>query len=417
MVKLNKVFIILLVLFFGGILLWKAIAPSDYDWRKTFSYDSDQPFGCALFDSVMVHSAPHGYCVRSISSIGEWDVKKNGRATFLIMGDFFYFSDSTILSLVSQGNNVIIAGNRYSLDEFGVECSNDKYEYTNYGNLDADEVNVNCTFLWMDKNDSAKYNIREPFAGCYFDRVSSRYDVIAEREVRSDLESKSSYYYPEVVMCKEGNGRLVLVGTPYLFTNYAVRHEPMLSLSMRILSLGANHPIVRIDSNKFDDIVDFDDDSQSSEQENESSLRYLLSKPPLRWALYVSIVALLLGMFFTARRKQRVIPVVKPPVNHTMAMIEHIGSLYYHRNDHNDLLAKKYKYFTEELRRSVMVDIDDADRFEAEIELLAARTGMNKDEVRAAVTTVQSLLESDDKISAKQLSNAIDLMNDILSRI
>ena len=47
----------------------------------------------------------------------------------------------------------------------------------------------------------------------------------------------------------------------------------------------------------------------------ESPFRYFLEQPPLRWALYLTVLTILIFMLFTARRRQRVIPVVEKPKN------------------------------------------------------------------------------------------------------
>lgn len=67
-----------------------------------------------------------------------------------------------------------------------------------------------------------------------------------------------------------------------------------------------------------------------------SPFRYFLSQPPLRWALYLSMASILLFMIFTARRKQRAIPVIREPENKSLEFVELIGTLYYQKKDHAD---------------------------------------------------------------------------------
>ena len=64
-------------------------------------------------------------------------------------------------------------------------------------------------------------------------------------------------------------------------------------------------------------------------------------------------------MIFTARRKQRAIPVIREPENKSLEFAELIGTLYYQKKDHADLVRKKYLYFAEELRREMQVDVEE----------------------------------------------------------
>ena len=69
-------------------------------------------------------------------------------------------------------------------------------------------------------------------------------------------------------------------------------------------------------------------------------LRFILSREPLAWAYYTGIACLLLFMAFGARRRQRPIPIVRPPENATMAFVKTVGSLYL-RVQNNKHIAEK----------------------------------------------------------------------------
>ncbi len=42
-----------------------------------------------------------------------------------------------------------------------------------------------------------------------------------------------------------------------------------------------------------------------------------------------------------------------------MEFTELIGTLYFQKKDHEDLVRKKFTYFAEELRREIQVDIEE----------------------------------------------------------
>ncbi len=86
---------------------------------------------------------------------------------------------------------------------------------------------------------------------------------------------------------------------------------------------------------------------------------------PLRWAVYLMMLGVVLFMIFTARRHQRVVPIVEKPKNRSLEFIQLIGTLYYQRHDHADLVRKKFRFFAEEVRRSAGIDISDVNQGDA----------------------------------------------------
>ncbi|MBP6664888.1 MAG: hypothetical protein KA168_06340, partial [Chitinophagales bacterium] len=66
---------------------------------------------------------------------------------------------------------------------------------------------------------------------------------------------------------------------------------------------------------------------------------------------YLTLVGLLLFMLFEARRKQRIIPIVKPLENTTLEFAKTVGMLYYQTADHKDIAEKKIIYLFDYIRK------------------------------------------------------------------
>jgi hypothetical protein len=155
--------------------------------------------------------------------------------------------------------------------------------------------------------------------------------------------------FPIAVSFKRGKGELILVSAPLLFTNYMTISGQGSLLQARLMDRLKAHPVIRMES------------YVGATAMTESSLFYVfLKQPPLRWALYLTILTILLFCIFTARRRQRVIPVVRKPENRNLEFVRLIGSLYWQQHDNAGLLAKKLAYATEEIRRqNVRLSADD----------------------------------------------------------
>ncbi len=424
----KTLFIIALVALVVLLVLALMRMPKRFTWHTTFAHNDEQPFGCAVFDSVMSASAPAGYEVSGMSLYQMSDYVAPQCNTYLLVENYWGYSDTeakSILRMLKRGDNVVLAvhsayssGNdvmyerlglafRYNADEFdGV------YSFPRHY---ADSVRDKVTWVGTSRQPRTTYvmhtvwsscNVICPYAPKNFvnrgywkdERRQIEYRVLARRG--SEIVALSATV---------GRGRLIVTTMPHLFSNYGVLDTQMRELGMRVLSQAGRHPIVRIDEN-------YDKGDVTDGGASRSPLKYLLDNPPLRWALYLTLATVLLFFVFTARRRQRVIPVMSDPEDQSMALVEHIGTLYYERHDNADLLQKKYQYFTERLRREAVVDIDDEEHFDSELATLAQLTGLKSDQLLGDLTQIRAALEAH-QLSDPELKLYIGMMNKILEKI
>ena len=110
--------------------------------------------------------------------------------------------------------------------------------------------------------------------------------------------------------------------TPLMMTNYGILEYPV--YVHRLMNRLKDLPVVRTES--------YMPDTNVTET---SPFRELLKRPPLRWALYLILLGVVLMMGFNSRRRQRAIPVEKPPRNYQLDFIRHIGTLQYMKQKKN----------------------------------------------------------------------------------
>ena len=156
------------------------------------------------------------------------------------------------------------------------------------------------------------------------------------------------------------------------------------------------------------------DASGANRGEKESPLRYFLSQPPLRWSLYLAMFALILFMRFTAKRRQRVIPVIEPPVNTTLDFVKLIGTLYYQKKDHLGLLRKKQIYFAMTLKKETNIDIEEEELTMDLCQRLSNKTGMEAEKIYKMLRDLE-FLDYETSIDEKTLKDYIDRMNEIIT--
>jgi len=418
--KASRLFVVVIVALMAVMLLFQINAPTRYRWDDfSQSYKSKQPFGCYVMDSVLRASLPQGYEVLGNGIEKYIDKKyKGSKHTFLFTNNcfnFIYSLDANIFQLLREGNNVVIAIDDYVgyyeqefSEEMGFKCQNHSYiDREQFKNILSD---AKCdTVHWHagGRFPAASYLVNTAFGLKYLE-MERPFRTLATLSGTS-FEYYSYYKIPVAGIRDYGKGKVVVLSMPLLFTNYGILNDTIRPLALRLLSECGDLPVVRYDQTLIDKVAD-------DEQESESPLRYLLANRPLRWALYLALATLVAFVVFTARRRQRIIPVIKPPVNHMMDFVKRIGGIYYKRHDNVDLLNKKYVTFSNDLRAKAMIDIDNNDNIDDELLALSNRTGIPLNELQQQIREVKNAANSS-WISDKRLQQLIDLMNDIMHRI
>ena len=229
--------------------------------------------------------------------------------------------------------------------------------------------------------------------------------IVDEKERIERIDTFAIKKVPTAVSVPYGKGEVIFVSSPLLFTNYGMLEGNTFVYIFRLMSYLADLPVYRTEAYVKTDAM------LVAEQ---SPFREFIKRPPLRWALYLALLGVALFMIFTARRRQRVIPFMSKPANRSLEFIQLIGTLYYQRKDHVDLVRKKFKLFAEELRKTAGVDISDVNTDDREYLLLAEKTGMNSDRLKKVIRQIRLVLHSEGNISVEEMRSLIDAMDTIV---
>jgi len=108
-----------------------------------------------------------------------------------------------------------------------------------------------------------------------------------------------------------------------------------------------------------------------------------------------------LCIVFTARRKQRMIPVIAPKRNTSLDFIRTVGDLYYETGDHADLVRKKILYFREHIRACYHYDIEQFSVDAAH--RLSQRSGKPREQIAQLFSTICDV-DTAEPVSAAQLT-------------
>lgn len=337
-----KIYIGLLVLLLSAIALIEARKPKAIDWSPTFSINDKSPFGLYVLhneiDSVLkadvsrINITPYEF----LDPLYNYDSVVN---SYMVNGTFIDISEtdnldsqslSEIFHFVGHGNTALLSMKSYPaalLDSLNLEMQYD-YEFT-------DTIQ---TWLTNPDLNNRKYNVVRGAGNSYFTKTDSlTTDILG---YQSGETPRSNF-----IRVNYRNGQFLLHTQPSIFTNYYLLKDVSSDYAAGVLSY------IPPDDN----ILWYTRDA-ITEQISNSQMRYILSQPALRSAWYLFLMGMLIFMLFNARRKQRIMPVIVPLANTTIAFTKTIANLYYQEGDFDTIIDKKIIYLLERLRTDHLID-------------------------------------------------------------
>lgn len=344
--------------------------PAKFSWKPTYDINDKQPYGAYALDKMVENSWNEEYIhsYDGITDLYYYDEMVENK-NLLILCNHLQLTNSdleNLLEYIENGGNALIAA-----DDFDYDLADtlhfflrDNYFYHLPINLSMEQPRTAVYFYNSPAKDSIK-GIPQSMINQYF-----VLDTIVGHEIYTGaVDSQGN---PILLRYKIGDGNLILSSTPLLFTNYAVLSDSINPFIRQALAYLKGKPLVRTEHYEKD-VYDGDSDSP---------FRYLFSRPSLKWAYYIVIFTVIIFMIFTAKRKQKPIPVIKSPPNKMLDFVRSISSLYLMKNNNADIILKKYIYWGDALRRKYGVDIMNEEHNKAFISQFSAKTGMPESDAR-----------------------------------
>ena len=454
--KSSRNFLFAMLVLFVLFCLLQVNLPKKFVWSPTFSHVDKQPLGCFVFDSVLTQSLPNGYHVtkKTFFQLDQEHAKEKISVLMVVdQQDLKQLDVKYLCNIARRGGKVMVVASSSFDDgrnadtvvvdelertfkvriEDGMYFSlrgilaglkahdNDMYDTIYWNNRETMYAaqsyrmfyNMVGGTLFVDSVPKVKrlaYTLSTAGYDCKHDSLYvgdfTGFDTIVDEKERIErIDTFAIKKIPVAVSVPYGKGEVIFVSSPLLFTNYGMLEGNTFVYIFRLMSYLADLPVYRTEAYVKTDAM------LVAEQ---SPFREFIKRPPLRWALYLALLGVVLFMIFTARRRQRVIPIMSKPANRSLEFIQLIGTLYYQRKDHVDLVRKKFKLFAEELRKTAGVDISDVNTDDREYLLLAEKTGMNSDRLKKVIRQIRLVLHSEGNISVEEMRSLIDAMDTIV---
>lgn len=394
---MNRKFILLILGLLALVFIAQWRMPRHFNWTPTYSHGDGQPFGCLVFDSVLAASMPCGY---SVTRQSLWQLQRDSAFMASPHGLIIHteqgFDEASVRQLrelTKAGHVVMIVGCPWmdGLDDsLGIAMMwNGHFSMQRYLTSD-DEA---ATITWRpDAHETV-------LPASMIERIIHVDDSVSH-EVLATVDSLGCV----ALSFPMGRGQLIVASTPLLMTNYGMLHDGIRGYISRLMGRMGSMPVVRTEAYM-----------KGIAQTEQSPFYVLLQRPPLRWALYLTVLTVLCLMIFTARRRQRVIPVVAPPKNANLELVRLVGTLAWQQGDHRGLVERKLQYAAEVVRRLTGIDLLTAEA--DELHQLARLSGLTYDELRLRIANAREATTGHHVVTPEEMRAHIDNLNDIIRRI
>lgn len=411
--KGSRIFILVIVAFLAVMFMVQLSLGKKFVWQPTFSHTDKQPFGAYVFDTIMASTMKQGYTVTQKTFYQLEHQYSHRRQGYLMVsqnGSLTRTEALSILRMAERGDKVMLAVSGYELgkitDTLNLSVGYEQFDFQRLKDNVIERENSD-TIQWTgdDKRYTrAQYYINSALSGSCVSLDTIPTEVLGMQTGNDEEDTPCSYIM--AASMKWGKGSIILIPTPLLFTNYSILEPSSTYYVHRLMSQFGALPVVRVERQTEED---------SAMQT--SPLTYFLSQPPLQWGICLSLLLIIVFMVFTARRKQRIIPVISPPKNRSLDFIKLIGTLYHRQDMHTDLVRKKYIYFSEEIRKQLGIDINDTDADARNMRILSAQTGKDAETLHEEIRQLRFIAHFDHEIALKEMKEYIDQMNEIINKL
>ncbi len=384
-------FLVALIIMLAVVAYFTMSQNNRYFWGESLRTTEDQPYDVSIFYNLLEKNGTDTEIIKLEKSLKyELENRDSGKAyTYIAISSGFY-PDSTelnaLLAFAKQGNSVFISAKSFGTIipltlAYGEDSVAKLKEHLNntdifYNVPDSIHAKYDEASTWSEK-DSIYQEYKDVLRDKaynnsiieYLDeqRVTSlqltndhskiplyilvRKDTISREWAFLNLPGKPLAIYPDgqtaCVSIKYGKGKIIFSSTPIIFSNYYLLKQENFVFVNKLLS--ATTPATFL----VDDISRYQSDNSLFSPKStlgQSPLSFILSQEALKWAWYTLIVAVLLFVSFKSKRKQRIIPILKPNLNTTLAYAKMFGSLQLKDKDNTAKGKEIMQHFMYHLR-------------------------------------------------------------------
>ncbi len=354
------------------------------DWRKNFDVNEKSPFGLFVFNQEVKDLFKNNLKKVDVTAYDYYNEnQKKSHNILVIESEIDTESWNKILDEVSKGSDamLIIAKMPKEIsDSIGFYDSQISFEDKNVMKL-TDKKYQN-DFIKLDKFPS----------GRGFSYIKPGVEVLG-KTVEEDNSDQANF-----IKAKLGKGNIYVHCEPLFLTNYYLLKSGNTKYAQDVFSyLKDRETLWFVEANT---------------KESRFFMRFILGNPALKYAWWLLLSGLVLFIFFNAKRKQRIVPIIEPLKNTSLDFVKSIGNLYLQEGDFHDMMAKKAQYFLNKVRLDLLIDTQNLDdEFAKKLQL---KTGKNIEIINESVSLIKKAQNPYASVMKEDLIRMNKLLDDIL---
>jgi len=347
MSKTLKIYIAVIVGIVLLLVFFNSAKVKPVNWAKSYSLDTKNPFDLYIFNQEISNFISEKRLERIIETPYEYLQEERDKSIYLMIKQNMYnFSDSVILDEVKKGSILMVSSENFFrnfTDSLHVTYSDID---PNSSLLKKDQMKLSLTAKGTEKSAFYLRKVENSFS--FVEMDSSITTILGECEL------PDKFKIPNFICIRYGKGLVYLHNQPQVFTNYALlKNENCDRYVAGMLSyLPDNLPVVWfVDGQTV----------HADKPVNETVLSVVFRYPALEAVWLLFLYGMLLYLIFNAKRRQRVVPVVKPLKNTTVEFVQTIGNLYYQEGEISSIYSKMIVFFLDKVRQRYFIDTSVTD--------------------------------------------------------
>jgi len=389
MLKGNTKYIFIFALLLVLYIMAQLNAPKVFDWNPTLSSIDKNPYGAYILHEQLKQLFPAATIqTHRVPPYNVLHDKEEYHSAYLMIDPEISTGETDLdemLKYVRDGNVVFLSAydaSRNLLDTLGVKLKDES------SLISRDSTSINFTNPAL----AAKkfYTFKKATIDGYFSELNKK-DSTVVLGMRKDST-------PNFIKRQYGKGYFLVHAAPICFSNYFMLSDNNKDYTAKALSYLPQDIVM----------LHWDEYFKQGREGADTPLRFFLSNTFLHWALLLTVVALLLYIFFEMKRRQRVIPIIPPLRNTTLDFVETVSSVYYSSHDNKSIAVKKIQFWLEFIRQRYYLATTQLD--DTFVQQLQRKSGVSKELLETILNNIKRA-EAQPKVTDDvllQLTESID---------
>ena len=382
--------------------------------NETYRENDKKPFGGYVAHSIFKSTFNNRYIdVNEKPFDDAWDDMKDYSVNtqyslFILLTKNLQVNQSeadAMVSFIEAGNDMFIATDYIDSNLLGkIKC-----EMERMGEIVSEVAGkMHETTISTDVGNGSSYQYYYyPFLNYFSGYDSGQVKVLGTNEINK----------PNYIILFIGKGRLYLHAAPRAFSNYFLLTGNNAGYLENALSYVRSEPKNifwdEYYKNKiFSKRIRSGGDSYSP-QNDFSPFNVINKNPPLRWAFWLAVIALLLYILSNIKRKQRIINEIQPNINTTVTFTETVGMLYLQKKNNKNISEKMITYFYEHIRNKYFLNMNQVNK--EFINTLSAKSGVPIELTQKLFNTIEHV-QTEENVSEMELLSLNELIQNFYKK-